>query len=46
MARKASDAHVRKLWKSLKNVTAVARRIGYTHQGAYKAIRRLGFKVA
>jgi hypothetical protein len=44
--RKASDAHVRKLWKQLKNVAAVAKRIGYSHCGAYRAIRRLGFKIA
>ena len=46
MARKVSETRLRKLWKELKNVTAVARRIGYSHCGAYRAIRRLGYKVA
>jgi hypothetical protein len=44
--RKVSETRLRKLWKQLRNVTVVARRIGYSHQGAYKAIRRLGFKIA
>jgi hypothetical protein len=43
--RKVSETRLRKLWKELKNVTSVARRIGYTHCGAYRAIRRLGYKV-
>jgi hypothetical protein len=44
MKRKASDARIRKAWRKLKNVAAVARRIGYSHAGTYRALHRLGIK--
>jgi len=43
-ARKASDARIRKAWRELKNVSAVAQRISYTVCGTYRALHRLGIK--
>ena len=42
--RKASDARIRKVWRELKNVAHVAKRIGYSRVGAFRALKRLGIK--
>jgi len=42
--RKASDKRIRKVWRELKNVRAVAKRISYTVCGTYRALHRLGIK--
>jgi hypothetical protein len=44
MKRKASDARIRKTWRKLKDVNKVARRIGYTRTGTFRALVRLGIK--
>ena len=45
MKRKASDARIRKVFRQLKgNIAAVARRIGYTHTGTTRAVKRFGIK--
>jgi hypothetical protein len=41
---KRSDKTIRKAWRVLKNVRAVARRIGYSVAGTYHALHRLGIK--
>jgi hypothetical protein len=42
MARKASEKRLRKLWKQLRgNVAAIAKRIGYSKCGTYRAYARL-----
>lgn len=39
---KRTDKYVRKSWRELKNVRAVAKRIGYSVAGTYRALTRLG----
>jgi len=42
---KRSDAYIKKVHKELKgNVGAIAKRIGYTPTGTYRALRRLGLR--
>lgn len=41
---KRSDKYIRKVWGQLKNVAAVAKRIGYSKPGTYRALTRLGIK--
>ncbi len=41
---KRSDKTIRKAWRALKNVAAVARRIGYSMAGTYRALHRLGLR--
>jgi hypothetical protein len=40
--RHASAARLRKLWKELKSVSKVARRISYSVAGTYRALGRVG----
>jgi hypothetical protein len=42
--RKVSEQYLRELWQELKNMSAVARRIGYTKVGTYRAMYRLGIR--
>lgn len=45
MARKASEKQLRKLWRALRgNVAAIAKRIGYSKCGTYRAYARLRSK--
>jgi hypothetical protein len=44
MKRKVSETRLRKLWKQLRNVAAIAKRIGYSKCGTYRAYARLRAK--
>jgi hypothetical protein len=43
-ARKVSKEYAAKLWKELKSVTQVAKRIGYTETGTLRMLRRFGIR--
>lgn len=38
---KRTDKTIRKAWRKLKKVAAVAKRIGYSKPGTYRALTRL-----
>ena len=42
--RRVSKEYLQRLWQELENVSAVARRIGYTRTGAFRALRRHGIR--
>jgi GTPase len=42
--RKVSEEYLRQVWKELKSVTKVARRISYTVTGTHRALYRLGVR--
>lgn len=42
--RKVSENRLRELWQELKDVSKVARRIGYTRVGTYRALYRFGIR--
>jgi hypothetical protein len=42
--RRASAEHATKVWKELRNVPAVARRLGYSVEGTYRLLNRLSLR--
>jgi hypothetical protein len=42
--RHVSTEYATKVWKELPNVPAVARRLGYSVEGTYRLLNRLGLR--
>lgn len=42
--RHASAEHITRVWKETKSAAAVAQRIGYSLEGTYRALARLGLR--
>jgi transposase len=44
MKRKSKDARITKVYRATKSVAAVAKAVGFSRAGAYRAVRRLGLR--